>query len=1735
MRALQPCCAVPNLADSLEVASFPEILEARARVHGDRTAIFFASDGGGADVKLSYEELARRARSIADLLSRAADPGERALLIFPPGVEFVISLFACLYAGIVAVPVYPPRNAKGLPRLHRIAASADVSLALTTTAFLPEVEKMFAATPNPPRCLATDVKVELNGGVGRALWRAPDSLAFLQYTSGSTGEPKGVMLSHANLVHNSAGIYTKFGCTKDSVAVIWLPPYHDMGLIGGILQPIFGGFPVVLLSPLEVLQRPLLWLESLSKYRGTISGGPNFAYELCVRKIPAEHRADLDLSSWAVAFSGAEPVRPGTLRRFADAFVGSGFRESAFYPCYGLAEATLLATGGHKDHPVSLASIDSRSYVACGTPPPSHEVVVVDPDTRRAVPPGTIGEVWLRGPSVAQGYWQEPEATQKTFRAQLEPPLDEQLIDESSAGGPYLRTGDLGTLVDGNLVVTGRRKDLIVLNGRNVYPHDVEAAVDRCHPAIRQGCGVAFTTEGLETERLTIVQEIRPRPGMSGADLADVGAAIRQAVVAELEVLPGRVVLVPPGGVPKTSSGKLRRAETRRLLSEGSLDVLIDSAVGDREEQQPFREEAPPSEGEHPAGWLAGAVGRATGTPVGHADRSRLLTELGVDSLAALRIRHECETRYGTAPDLADLLRYDFTTIAQRLTAARPDVKAGLPAAVGDLSAGESALWVLDRMAAAGYHLARAFSVRGALDRPALRKAFERVVAAYPALRSRFVEIDGVPTRVIDEPPSEWLSEVDASQWDDERVWAACQETADQPFDLSAGRIFRVKLFHRAGECVVVVAAHHIAMDYWSFLLIIDRLRAEYSGEQVPAQRGTYADFVADQGALLRGPEGERLARFWRERLHGANFRLNLPADRSRQAVSAVRTDGRVVREVEPAASKAIDEVARQSSATPYAVILAAWAVVLGAWTGQDDLLIGCPTSGRVSARYADVVGYFVNPVPLRLDISGNPVFTHLVRTAQDAITDALAHQDYPFPELVAQLGSAGARDRNPVFQTMCVHYRDRPSVQNGAALFALGAAGARIDMGELVLENVALAGGGSPVDLTLAVADDGERMVLMLEHADLFTPDSMNALADRLIHLLAGLARGADRTIARLAGPGDRERARVLATASTPAGPLPAECVHRWIEETATAAPDAVAIEHADGRLTYAELNRLANRMAHRLRARGITCEQRVGIVADRSPETIVAILAVLKAGGAYVPLDPAYPEARLRTMKEQARVALLLGPGGLEIPPLCEPGGAELDDNPVSSTTAGSAAYIIFTSGSTGQPKGVLVEHRGVVNLIRAQAAAFQLSRQSTVLQYASLSFDASVSEIFVTLAVGGTLRLADSLSLVPGQGLVRLLADGVTAVTLPPSVLAQLPAHELPGLATVISAGEACTADVVSRWASRRLFLNAYGPTETTVCATVHETAEDEPVASRIGRAMTGVSVYVLDPELDPVSPGNVGEVYIGGLGVARGYVNAPGHTAVRFVPDPFAAHSGARMYRTGDRARLGHDGVLEFLGRVDDQLKLRGYRVEPGDIEAVLLEHSAVRQAAVVLRPLAGHLALAAFVAVQGENPTQSELREMARSRLPAYLVPAVFVLLPELPRGPGGKLDPQALVVPDQNRDTIPYVPPGNRQQQLVAEVWQEILGMEVGVDDNFFDLGGNSFNAARVHSLLEERLGLSFGLIELFEFTTVRALSQRLHHIVPGQEAIDVNAPSDRARRRAQALARRRPNQGSDQ
>ncbi|HEX5656173.1 MAG TPA: amino acid adenylation domain-containing protein [Polyangiales bacterium] len=1656
-----------------------ELMQRRAERMGERSAYTFLRDGEADEERVPYGELDQRSRELAVAMRDAGcEVGGRALLLVPAGPEFVRAFFACLYAGLVAVPVPLPSSKRGLPRVLGIVRDCRPSVVISTQRFVDEVR----GSPVDP-ALAELPWIALESTHDAARYRRPAidarSVAFLQYTSGSTGTPKGVMLTHENLLANQRAIASAFSHDEQSVVVGWLPPFHDMGLIGNVLQPMYLGIDGVHMAPQHFLADPLRWLRAVARYRGTTSGGPNFAYDLCVQKISRERRMELDLSSWKVAFNGAEPVRAETMERFTRAFAEAGFSGRAFYPCYGLAEATLLVSGGVAEREPTVRAVDARALeagkvssgddaalIGCGFLR-GLELAVVHPETRVRCGEGEVGELWLSGPSVAQGYWQRPDENAQTFGART-----------SDGAGPFLRTGDLGALHDGELFITGRLKDLILVRGRNLYPQDLEqAAID----AATTGGAAAFALEG--DEHIVLVQEAR-------GDLPQLARAIRKAIAERFEIALHAVVLIANGTLPRTTSGKVQRRATRARLLDGSLHVKW----SDLGAAQTLAE--PPRDGRERA--LAGIWEAVLGREPGSLGRDQEFVQLGGDSLQATQIAARIADELQITISGAQL--FETTTIAGLANWVQDRPRAERASNVArervPLSSAQQRLWFSEQLAAGepAFHIAGAVRMRGPLDVDALRWSVEELKQRHPALRTRFVlDREGVQqVAVVGEPVPLPVIEAQGRSLAELAV-----EVIRRPFALDRedpARFLLVRL--HADEHALVFVGHHLVLDGWSTARLVRDLRVFYDarreGTALPSPiSGSYAEYAC--GAREPAPE---VIAYWRAQFERPLAPLELPTDHARGALQSYR-GARHVLALPDSLTAALSGFGREQGATPFMVFCAIYAGFLARLTGQNDLCVGTPLMARESARDEDVVGCYLDTLALRLDLTGDPDLRELVRRVKASSTAAQRNRALPFERVVELAGGARDLARSPLFQTMI-------SMQPSQQLAGEDWQAEQLDTGSAQLE----------LALDIVPERGGFRLVLEYSCA-LFEAPTIARLAQDYTLLAArwlGEPGAGLSTVPWLS----RQELAALPVAQ----PFADEPVHVQFARHAALTPEREALVYGEQRLSYGELAARASQLAV-----GID-EPVVGVLLPRGPDLLVAILAVLKAGAAYVLIDPEQPAERTRFVLEDARVALVVSDRpveGVRTLQLSEPRSGA---SPARVVHPEQLAYVLYTSGSTGRPKGVAVSHRALANTLSGWRARYgEVLDGVRVLSLASPAFDVFSADWVRALCNGGTLVLgAATLALDPRGMLATLRDEAITLVDLVPAQVEALlplwPQEPLALRALIVG------SDVWSLRTMRKLrallpetcrLLSCYGVTEAAIdsacCELIPALGEQ---AVPLGEAFAGCALYVLDASGQVVPDGVAGELAIAGGGLARGYLGQPARTAERFVPDPRTP--GARLYRTGDRVRRDQRGTLAFLGRLDAQVKVRGVRVELGEIEACLSALPGVSAACVAQQQ--GQL-VAYLIATELD---EAALRSALRERLPEPMQPSAYVQVQSFPLSANGKIDRRALPAFSLERRAQAAVAPRSALEQQLAAIWRELLpGREVGVHDNFFDLGGHSLLLAQVQSRLLEDLAREVPVLTMLQHPTIEALAAALE----GTRAPE-RAPEGARARRAEVLARRR-------
>jgi amino acid adenylation domain-containing protein len=1684
----------------------PRCIHERAEEQAKRTPASPALEWSGGS--LSYSNLDKAANRLAHRLAALGiRPNAVVGLCLDRGPDALVAVLAVLKAGGACLPLdpdYPPA------RLRAMVEHAQPSVVLTAAAAadrLPasgarvvvrldlEAEAIAAEPSHPVRC-----------SVG------PDDLAYVIYTSGTTATPKGVAMPHRAL-DNLATWQIDASAVPRGRTLQFAPLSFDVFFQELAATWAAGG--TLVLADDDARRDPHLLLEMLTTCR---------IERLFLPWVALDQLAEASLGHAPPPSVLREVITAGEQVRVTPAIrrLFERLPDSVLVNQYGPCETHVVTShtleGRPEDWPllppIGRAIANTRVYVL---------------DARlEPVPPGIVGEIYLGGAGLAHGYLGQPALTGERF-----------ITPAAWENTRLYRTGDLGRYVrDGTLEWVGRLDTQVKIRGFRVEPAEIESQLER-HPGVRRACVVARPGDRVPRLVAYIVGEAGQTP---------TGAALRRFAA---EHLPAHMVpsaFTPLDVLPLTPSGKL----DRRALPAPGPDEVDPAGLA-----EPPRT---PTE-ELLTGIFAEVLGLAS---VGATTN---FFDVGGHSLLATRVL--ARVRRALGADLPVRALFEAPT-ARGLAEVIVSTDAGsrprpVPAPVDTpppLSFAQERLWFLDRLqpGSAFYNLPAAVRVRGRLDVTALRDSLGALAERHQALRTTFDTEDDHPVQVIAASMAVELDVEDHSasgltDADLERLGAT---EARRPFDLVRGPLWRARLVKVAeDDHALFLSVHHVIADGWSLGILVTELgtlyRAHLEGAvaSLPPLGLRFSDYARWQRELADTDVLAHQAAWWRNQLDGAPPALALPTDRPRPAVQRFR--GATVRVALPAPlTDSVTRLARREGATPYMVLLAAFQLLLSRLSRQTDVVVGVPHAGRNWEDVEGVVGLFVNTLPIRTRVDPDESFSGLIGRVREFTLAAYARQDVPFERLVQDAGLARELDRSPLFQAMFALQNTPP---------------ARLDLPGLTVQPIPVDSGTARFDLTLSLEPGADGLGGSLTYnTDLFDRITIERLVDRYARLLGSLTDQPGRPVAAHSLLSAQERDRVLVEWNDTVAPVPDRPVHELVAEQAARTPDAVAVSCRGVELSYAELDRRSGTLAGRLRSHGVGPGVLAGICLYTGLDSVTAMLAVLKAGGAYVPLDPGYPRERLALMLADAapRVVLTDSVRRRQLPDsidaIAVDAEVEADEAQVGARDVDGRgfdpedlAYVIYTSGSTGRPKGVMVPHQALTNLTSAFAARFSLAPGDRVLMVPSISFDASVGDIFPALTSGATLIVHPAAADLLGARLEGVLvSERITVLDLPAApwqewlaVLAALDRKPRLGrLRLVITGGESLPAEAVREFrqltGDRVDVIAPYGPTEATVCTTLFHVRGDVDLAPDrvpLGRPLPNTRVYVLDRAGQPVPVGVVGEIHIAGAGLARGYLGQPELTAERFMEDPFDSRPGARLFRTGDLARHLPDGNLVFAGRVDEQLKLRGFRIEPGEVEAHLSNHPGVGAAAVAVREMGERdRRLVAFVVPSAPQapPTAVDLRKWLAERLPAHMVPAAYVRLVRLPLTPNGKVDRAALPEASPLGSPVARVAPRGAVERLIAETWRAVLAVDdVGRDDNFFDLGGNSLLLVRVQDRLTAELGRELRMVELFEHPTVALLAAHLANRGSSQPAA-VREATERAAHRRRARRRRTSASTSD-
>ncbi|MCC5648475.1 amino acid adenylation domain-containing protein [Nostoc sp. XA013] len=1634
-----------------------QLFEEQVEKTPDAVAVVFEHE------QLTYRELNQRANQLAYYLQKLGVKPE-----VPVGIcverspLMVIALLGILKAGGVYVPLDPSYPQQ---RLAFMLEDARLSVLLTQQKLAAVLSKHQAQVVY----LDTDWETISQHSVDNHINKTnTENLAYIIYTSGSTGQPKGVQISHDAIVNFLTAMRQTPGLNQEDILLSVTTLSFDIAALE-LYLPLIVGARVVIVSR-EVAADGIRLLKELTLSHATVMQATPATWRML---LAAEWKGTQQLK----ILCGGEALDSNLAHQLLE-------RSKQVWNLYGPTETTIWSSVYKVENTSQSERI--QSIVSIGRPIANTQFYILD-QNQQLVPVGVPGELHIGGAGLARGYLNRPELIQEKF-------ITNPFSHKSDAR--IYKTGDLARyLPNGELEYIGRIDNQAKLRGFRIELGEIEAAINQ-YPSVSTSVVVIRQDESANQSLVAYVTL------HSGQTLAI--PELRHFLESKLPnyMIPSAFVVLE--ALPLTPNGKV----DRRALPAPDLTQLVSESN--------FVAPTTPVEE-----MLAGVWAQVLGLEkVGVNDN---FFELGGHSLLATRVISQIRQVFEVEiplrslfelPTVSELAKEIQTAINADKGLEVPPIKRIARSQELPLSFAQQRLWFLNELEPNSpfYNIPAAVRLEGNLNLTALEQSFNEILRRHEVLRTNFRTVEGQAIAVISPTTPQLLSVIDLSELppaqQETQVRQLALAEAQQPFNLEADTLLRVKLLRLSEqEYVTLLTMHHIVSDGWSIEVLVRELATLYQAfcqgqpSPLPELEIQYADFAAWQRQWLEGEVLESQLAYWRKHLDGAPAVLELPTDYPRPAIQSSR-GAKYSFCLSKDQSLALKSLSRQQGSTLFMTLLAAFKTLLHRYTGSNDIVIGSPIANRNHSQIESLIGFFANTLVLRTNLADNPSFRELLHRVKEVALGAYTHQDTPFELLVEKIQPQRDLSHTTLFQVMFV-------LQN--------AHNSEIELPGLTLSTLETDSGNAKFDLTLDMRETEQGLVGTIEYSiDLFKPPTIQRMAGHLETLLCGIIANPEQRLSELPLlTADEQHQLLVGWNQTQVEYPQARCIHQLFEAQVERTPDAVAVVFENQQLTYHQLNQQANQLAHYLQKLGVGSEVLVGICVERSLLMVIGLLGILKAGGAYVPLDPNYPQQRLAFMLDNSQTPILLCQHhlGENLPTdktqlLCldtnwEQISQESKENPVCNIQPENLAYVIYTSGSTGRPKGAMNSHRGICNRLLWMQDIYQLTTADSVLQKTPFSFDVSVWEFFWPLLTGARLVVARPDGHRDPTYLVNVIKqEQVTTLHFVPSMLqAFLEAEGVEScksLKRVICSGEALPVELQKRFFARLQaeLHNLYGPTEAAVDVTYWMCSPDSTHHQTvpIGWPIANTQIYLLDSYFHPVPVGVIGELYIGGVGVGRGYLRNPELTAEKFIPNPFCTEAGERLYKTGDLARYLPDGSIEFLGRIDHQVKVRGFRIELGEIEAAINQHLAVKASVVIAEE---QRIVAYWVAKQQPAPAISELRHFLGQNLPNYMIPATFVQLAALPLTPNGKVDRKALPAPDYVRPELDkqFIAPRTPIETKLAQIWAEVLRVEqVGIYDNFFELGGDSILTIQIVAKANQA-GLRLTAKQLFQYQNIAELA----------------------------------------
>lgn len=1682
---------------------------------------------------VSYSELYHGARTLLYNLQAAGfKKGDEVIFQIDNNRQFMFAFWACILGGLIPVPVTTGTNDEHKLKLFKIwnilknpkmLASDDFFSRLKSfgekNGLSQQVDIMNTRTLSPEN-------LEQTACVGQIEFAEENDIAFIQFSSGSTGDPKGVIITHKNVLYDIGSVIRWVNINSEDSGLNWMPLTHDMGLIGTHIKDVIACINQYNIETQLFIRHPSLWIQKASEHKVTLLYSPNFGYKHFLTFFKPDVKKDWDLSKVRLIYNGAEPISYELCNEFLEKLSPYGLQRNSMYTVYGLAEGTIAVTFPRLGDEMRFITLDRNylnigdlvrevakddirgcSFADEGYPLYDCCVRICDIDNNE-IGENRIGYICISGANVTSGYYNNEEATLKAITQD-----------------GWLNTGDLGFMRDGRLVITGRAKDVIFVKGQNYYSHDIERIAQEADGIdLGKIVAVGAFNEKIKSDELILFVLFKMKADKFTGTVRTLKKLISERMGIEVSQV------IPIKSIPKTTSGKVQRYKLRESYINGEFDTIKNElALLLKSEADRRTIDLPENEIQAK---LVKVWQEILGVKqIGIKDN---FFELGGDSLKLTQTISRIREEFGVELEqtvffenpvldiLADIIEKSDKKSDDENSIRRLQEKGAFP-----LSYAQQRIWFLDRLNenSSQYMLYSGLNIKGDINYDLLLKSFNTIIERHESLRTSFREEDGMPVQTVMEGvhmelPLISLTEIPLESRKKEAMVLAKEEIS-YPFDLSKAPLIRGKLLQlEKDEYILMLAAHHMVFDGCSFKILLKELEILYNSYLqnknyvLPELKISYSDYAFWQIDRYKGNTIHKQLVYWKEKLGGKLPVLELPFSKQRPTVQTYRGSNFRCRLSEELSQK-LKSRAEQEGATLYMMLLAAFKVLLFKYSGQEDIIIGSPVANRNRSELEPLIGFFTNNLVIRTAFNADSSFRELLRNVRNVTLEAYSNQDVPFEKIVEELNLERDMSRNPLFQ-MFFSLQDTPVPE------------ARLS--GMSISSIDIEGDTARFDLSVDINDSGSGLDVNFEfNTDLFDAEYIKRMAGHYTYLLENLTENFETQINKFDILSSEESKTLLEGWNNTRMDFECDLWIRLFEDRVSINPHAVAVVKGDEQLSYSDLNTRANRLANYLAAQGVGPETIVGIYMERSIDMLTALVGVHKSGGAYLPMDPVFPKDRLEYMLKNAQVPVILTDTAIkDTLPLNKAKIICIDEQwkQISEQSAGkpenraksdNLAYVIYTSGSTGNPKGVQIEHHALTNFLLSMGTNTNICEKDRLLAVTTLSFDIAGLEMLLPLVAGATVVMAGRDEVIDGEKLIALMdKHDISIMQATPATWRMLVEAQWQGNSRlkILCGGEALPRDLANELMDRCSCLwNVYGPTETTIWSTMMRLASKEGPVS-IGKPIANTTVYILDNEMKPTPVGIPGELYIGGAGLARGYLKLPELTAEKFIPNPFNSKEESKLYKTGDIVRFMPDGNIEFVGRGDHQVKIRGFRIELGEIETLLNNNPLITQSVVVCREiLSGEKAIIAYVIPKTKDTDTIALRTYLRERLPDYMIPSYFVKLDSFPMTPNNKIDRKALPTPEKavRGENTNSLQPSNDVQKTVSDIWKEVLGREnIGLNENFFDLGGHSLLLAKVRSKIVKAMNINLQVMDLFKYPTVSTLSDYLEQRL-GIKSVDTD------------------------